>query len=37
MKSILDKKLYIQEAINNSSINTTVFNNHNNLRGNEYK
>jgi len=37
IKSILEKKLYTQEAINNTNINTTVFNNHNNLRGNEYK
>ena len=37
MKSILDKKLYKQETINNSNIDTTVFNNHNNLRGNEYQ
>ena len=37
IKSILDKKLYTQKTINNININTTVFNTHNNLRGNEYQ
>lgn len=37
IKSILDKKLYTQKTVNNTNINTTVFNTHNNLRGNEYQ
>jgi hypothetical protein len=36
VKSILQKKLYLQEDISQSAINTTVFNNHDNLRGNIY-
>ncbi len=38
VKSILDKKLYLQNAVNNTSqVNTTVFNTHDNLRGNIYQ
>jgi len=36
IKSILDKKLYLQNPANNTS-NTTVFNTHDNLRGNIYQ
>jgi len=36
IKSILDKKLYLQNPVNNTS-NTTVFNTHDNLRGNIYQ
>ena len=35
IKSILDKKLYMQQAANNT-VDTKVFNNHDNLRGNIY-
>ena len=37
IKSILDKKLYLQTAANNTLNNTTVFNTHDNLRGNIYQ
>jgi hypothetical protein len=36
VKSILQKKLYLQEEVGQSAVNTTVFNNHDNLRGNIY-
>jgi transposase len=35
IKSILDKKLYITSS--NTAVNTTIFNNHDNLRGNTYQ
>jgi hypothetical protein len=35
-KSILDKKLYLQSNMSTPT-NTTVFNNHDNIRGNIYK
>ena len=37
IKSILDKKLYLQTAANNTYDDTTVFNTHDNLRGNIYQ
>ena len=37
IKSILDKKLYLQKAANNNIASINIFNNHENIRGNIYK
>lgn len=37
IKSILDKKLYLQKSINNTSKSINIVNNHDYLRGNIYK
>ncbi len=37
IKSILDKKLYLNNPANNTSVDTQVFNTHDNLRGNIYQ
>ena len=36
IRSILDKKLYLQKPANNSVVSESLFNNHDNLRGNIY-
>ena len=37
IKSILDKKLYLQKAANNNVTSINIFNNHENIHGNIYK
>ena len=37
IKSILDKKLYLQKAANNNITSINIFNNHENIHGNIYK
>ncbi len=37
IKSILDKKLYLQKIANNSVTTLNIFNNHEYLRGNIYQ
>lgn len=37
VKSILDKKLYLQKSVNNNVLSLSQLNNHENLRGNIYK
>jgi len=37
IKSILEKKLYLQKSINNTSPSLNIVNNHDYLRGNIYK
>lgn len=37
IKSILDKKIYTLKAVNNTNSEVTIFNNHDNLRGDTYK
>ena len=37
IKSILDKKLYMQKPVNNNATSINIFNNHEYLRGNIYQ
>lgn len=38
IKSILDKKIYLQKPVNNTTtVTVELFNNHENLRGNIYE